>query len=439
MKALTNINARSLADAVAAASAAAARGQAFAFSGGGTDLIQQIKDGTNQADVLINLRTVREARAVVVSPTETLIGGLITLSELAEHAALTGPWAVLREAAASVGTPQIRNAATLAGNITQRPWCWYYRNGFPCFKAGGSHCFSEHGEHQQHAIFGGGPSFSVHPSDLAPALVALGATFEVLGPDGPRHLTAAELFVLPSQNPARENTLGATDLLTGVRIPTPAAGYGQHLSENHRPGRLDPCRSQRGGGAAGRGRAHTDSQRGVGRRGADAVAPARGRTVAARAIPVCSRGRPGGRPRHCPRATVGQEWPQGADDQRGCRACVAASGPGVSCTPRPRYHGGREHADVGSCAPTGDGCGGPHRLSRVCASQVMVKTLTRYSSLPLDGGGQGGGDAGQGVYGVHFPPSSPFPATASAEGRQFNVPPSPARGEGTEDTIIENT
>jgi xanthine dehydrogenase YagS FAD-binding subunit len=222
MKALTNINARSLADAVAAASAAAARGQAFAFSGGGTDLIQQIKDGTNQADVLINLRPVREARAVVVSPTETLIGGLITLSELAEHAALTGPWAVLREAAASVGTPQIRNAATLAGNITQRPWCWYYRTGFPCFKAGGSHCFSEHGEHQQHAIFGGGPSFSVHPSDLAPALVALGATFEILGPDGPRHLTAAELFILPSQNPARENTLGATDLLTGVRIPTPA-------------------------------------------------------------------------------------------------------------------------------------------------------------------------------------------------------------------------
>jgi xanthine dehydrogenase YagS FAD-binding subunit len=222
MRALTNINARSLTDAVAAASAAATRGQAFAFSGGGTDLIQQIKDGTNQAEVLINLRTVREARAVVMSPTETLIGGLITLSELAEHAALTGPWAVLREAAASVGTPQIRNAATLAGNITQRPWCWYYRSGFPCFKAGGSHCFSEHGEHQQHAIFGGGPSFSVHPSDLAPALVALGATFEILGPDGPRHLTAAELFFLPSQNPARENTLGATDLLTGVRIPAPA-------------------------------------------------------------------------------------------------------------------------------------------------------------------------------------------------------------------------
>jgi xanthine dehydrogenase YagS FAD-binding subunit len=224
MKALTNINARSIADAVAAASAAAASGRAFAFSGGGTDVLQQIKDGTNQADILINLRTVHEARAVSVSPTETLIGGLVTLTELASHVALSGPWAVLREAAASVGTPQIRNVATLAGNVTQRPWCWYYRNGFPCFKAGGSHCFSVHGEHQQHAIFGGGPSYSVHPSDLAPALVALEATFEVAGPEGPRRIVAADFFVLPSQNPARENVLAATDLLTGVRIPTPAAG-----------------------------------------------------------------------------------------------------------------------------------------------------------------------------------------------------------------------
>jgi xanthine dehydrogenase YagS FAD-binding subunit len=224
MKALTNINARSITDAVAAASEAARAGRAFAFSGGGTDVLQQIKDGTNKADVIINLRTVREARAVSVSPTETLIGGFITLSELAGHAALSAPWAVLREAAASVGTPQIRNVATLAGNITQRPWCWYYRNGFHCFKAGGSQCFSVNGENQQHAIFGGGPSFIVHPSDLAPALVALHATFEVTGPGGTRRIAAADFFVLPSQNPARENALAATELLTGVRMPTPAAG-----------------------------------------------------------------------------------------------------------------------------------------------------------------------------------------------------------------------
>jgi xanthine dehydrogenase YagS FAD-binding subunit len=224
MKALTNINARSITEAVAAAREAAAAGRAFAFSGGGTDLLQQIKDGTNKADVIINLRTVRDARAVSVSTTETLIGGLITLSDLAGHAALSDQWAVLREAAASVGTPQIRNVATLAGNVTQRPWCWYYRNGFNCFKAGGTQCFSENGENQQHAIFGGGPSFIVHPSDLAPALVALNATFEVTGPGGTRRISAADFFVLPSQNPARENALVATELLIGVRIPTPAAG-----------------------------------------------------------------------------------------------------------------------------------------------------------------------------------------------------------------------
>ncbi|MDH3604275.1 MAG: FAD binding domain-containing protein [Candidatus Tectomicrobia bacterium] len=224
MKALTNINAHSLTEAVTAASEVAATGRAFAFSGGGTDLLQQIKDGTDKADVIINLRTVRDARAVSVSTTETLIGGLITLSDLADHAALADPWAVLREAAASVGTPQIRNMATLAGNVTQRPWCWYYRNGFHCFKAGGNQCFSENGENQQHAIFGGGPSFIVHPSDLAPALVALNATFEVTGPGGPRRISAADFFVLPSQNPARENALVATELLTGVRIPMPAAG-----------------------------------------------------------------------------------------------------------------------------------------------------------------------------------------------------------------------
>ena len=224
MKALTNINARSITEAVAAAREAAATGRSFAFSGGGTDLLQQLKDGTDKADVIINLRTVRDARAVSVSTTETLIGGLITLSDLAGHAALSDQWAVLREAAASVGTPQIRNVATLAGNVTQRPWCWYYRNGFHCFKAGGNQCFSVNGENQQHAIFGGGPSFIVHPSDVAPALVALNATFEVIGPGGTRRIAAADFFVLPSQNPARENTLVATELLIGVRIPTPAAG-----------------------------------------------------------------------------------------------------------------------------------------------------------------------------------------------------------------------
>jgi CO/xanthine dehydrogenase FAD-binding subunit len=130
MRALTNINAHSFPEAVAAASEAAATGRAFAFSGGGTDLLQQLKDGTDQADVIINLRTVHDARAISVSTTETRIGGLITLSDLAGHAALAAPWAVLREAAASVGTPQIRNMAP-PQRLAPAPYLWRKACGTP--------------------------------------------------------------------------------------------------------------------------------------------------------------------------------------------------------------------------------------------------------------------------------------------------------------------
>ena len=89
-----------------------------------------------------------------------LIGGLITPDELSRLPLIRGRCPVLAEAAESVGTPQIRNAGTLAGNVCQRPWCWYYRNGFACFKNGGNRCFSAGGENQFHAVFGGGPSSS---------------------------------------------------------------------------------------------------------------------------------------------------------------------------------------------------------------------------------------------------------------------------------------
>src|SRR3979490_1435332 len=106
---------------------------------------------------------------------------------------------------------QIRNVGTLAGSVCQRPWCWYFRNGFPCLKNGGTTCFSTAGENQFHAIFGGGPSYIVHPSDTAVALVALDARFRIVGSNGERVLPAAEFFVLPRENPARENVLGSED------------------------------------------------------------------------------------------------------------------------------------------------------------------------------------------------------------------------------------
>jgi xanthine dehydrogenase YagS FAD-binding subunit len=133
-------------------------------------------------------------------------------------------YAVLAEAAGSVATPQIRNVGTLAGNVCQRPWCWYYRNGFPCYKAGGNQCFSFSGENQFHAIFGGGPSYIVHPSDTAPALVALDARFRVVGASGERTVPATEFFTLPRQNAAAENVLGNDEVLASVQLPTQPAG-----------------------------------------------------------------------------------------------------------------------------------------------------------------------------------------------------------------------
>jgi len=131
---------------------------------------------------------------------------------------------VLAEAAESVATPQIRNVGTLAGNICQRPWCWYYRNGFECLKNGGTTCYSISGENAFHAIFGGGPSYIVHPSDTAPALVALGATFRIAGPSGERAVPAAEFFVLPKDDASRENVLKDGEVLVAIALPASRSG-----------------------------------------------------------------------------------------------------------------------------------------------------------------------------------------------------------------------
>jgi xanthine dehydrogenase YagS FAD-binding subunit len=149
---------------------------------------------------------------------------LITLDALSSHPKIRERYALLAEAAESVATPQIRNVGTLGGNICQRPWCWYFRNGFPCFKAGGKQCFSITGENQFHAILGGGPSFIVHPSDTAPALVALGAAFQLVGPAGERIVPAGDFFILPRQDAGRENVLADGEVLAAVQLPSPSPG-----------------------------------------------------------------------------------------------------------------------------------------------------------------------------------------------------------------------
>ena len=207
-------------------------GRQASFAGGGSDLLGLAKERLVAPDVLVNLKTIKGLDRVTTAAGGIEIGGLISLDALSTHATVHRDYAVLAEAAGSVATPQIRNVGTLAGNVCQRPWCWYFRNGFPCFKNGGQTCFSVVGENQFHAIFGGGPSYIVHPSDTAPALVALDATFRIVGPSGERILPAAEFFVLPRENAARENVLGPTMCWRRSRFPPRARARAARITRS---------------------------------------------------------------------------------------------------------------------------------------------------------------------------------------------------------------
>jgi xanthine dehydrogenase YagS FAD-binding subunit len=223
MKAFTNAAPKDLKSAVTLAQQARARGETAAFAGGGSDLLASMKDRLVTPDLLVYLKPVRGLDAVASDRSGVTIGGQITLDTLSGHDLVRRTYPVLAEAAGTVATPQIRNVATLAGNVCQRPWCWYYRNGFKCLKNGGNRCFSVDGENQFHAIFGGGPSYIVHPSDTAPALVALDATFRIAGPAGERRVAAADFFTLPKDNAARENVLGPDEVLASITLPRPPA------------------------------------------------------------------------------------------------------------------------------------------------------------------------------------------------------------------------
>src|SRR5262249_13036269 len=130
------------------------------------------------------------------------------------------------EAAGSIATPQIRNLATVGGNLCQRPRCWYFRSpDIVCLKKGGTECYAASGENKYHAIFGGGPSFIVHPSDLAPILVALGAEVDLASLEGRRSMPLEKFFTLPTSGDVRrENVLRPGELVTSVRVPSSVLG-----------------------------------------------------------------------------------------------------------------------------------------------------------------------------------------------------------------------
>jgi xanthine dehydrogenase YagS FAD-binding subunit len=224
MKAFRHRSPADVKGAVAAVQQARGDGGAVAIAGGGSDVLGMMKDRLITPDVVVSLKAIKGLDRIAPQGGGLTIGALTTIDALGRHPVVRQRYRVLAEAAEGVATPQIRNVATIGGNVLQRPWCWYYRNGFACLKNGGSVCYSVTGENQFHAIFGGGPSYIVHPSDTAPALVALGATFKLAGPSGERTVPAAEFFTLPTVNAARENVLRDDEVLTAVVLPALPAG-----------------------------------------------------------------------------------------------------------------------------------------------------------------------------------------------------------------------
>ena len=231
MKAFAYVNPANEKDAVAALSPQLEHSIPIA---GGQDLLARMKDYVTQPDRLVNVKSALES---TVTPLNggLRIGAAMRMADLAEHAEVARMYPAISAAAIEVGTPQIRNQATVGGNLNQRPRCWYFRNEeFVCFKKGGNTCFSIAGENQFHAILGAGPSFIVHPSSLAVPMLAYGATFRVVGPRGERMVPASEYFTLPSKNLRTENVLAPDELLTHAILPGPGVMKSGHYEVRYK-------------------------------------------------------------------------------------------------------------------------------------------------------------------------------------------------------------
>ncbi|MFQ6042337.1 MAG: FAD binding domain-containing protein [Candidatus Poribacteria bacterium] len=190
---------------------------------GGTDLLSEMKRGIISPERLVNLKTIKDSSYLRYSEPKGLkIGALTTLSDIESSEVVLEKFNILSQAVSKVGTPQLRNMGTIGGNICQRPRCWYYRNPrYPCLRKCGRRCFAAAGENRYHAILGGGPCFIVHPSDVAPALIALDASLEIASPEGRRVVPIEEFFVVPKIDPSRENILKANEIIAEIHAPNP--------------------------------------------------------------------------------------------------------------------------------------------------------------------------------------------------------------------------
>ena len=188
---------------------------------GGLDSMDWLKDRIRKPKVVVDLSGIAELKGIRTTNDGIAIGAMTTLTEVLRHPVILEKYGLLTQAAELVASPQIRNQGTLGGNVSQDARCWYYRAGWPCYRAGGNICYADTpvGRNREHAILHAERCVAVNPSDTAPALIALDAKFVVATPKGERVVDAEDYFVGPDLDITRMNILRLGYLLTSIRIP----------------------------------------------------------------------------------------------------------------------------------------------------------------------------------------------------------------------------
>src|SRR6202011_2734952 len=202
-------------------------GDGAVIKAGGIDLLDLMKDGIVTPSKLVNIRNVSSLHGITAGADGLHLGPLSTLSEIAAHPEIQQKYAALSDAAGHAATPQVRNMATLGGNIMQRPRCWYFRSSdFDCKKKGDTSnaCHAHTGENQYHAIINNGTCAMVHPSSTAVPLLAMGAQVELTSKRGKRTVAMSDFYVPPEKSLINETVVQPGELITGIFVPAPEPG-----------------------------------------------------------------------------------------------------------------------------------------------------------------------------------------------------------------------
>ena len=190
---------------------------------GGTDLLGCLRDRVFDVTTVVSITGLKELRGIEATPAGGIrIGSLTTIAEIARHPVIRSNYRALSMAASEVASPQLRNQGTIGGNLCQKPRCWYYRGEFHCLRKGGDRCYAVEGENAYHCILGGDNCFIVHPSDTAPALVALQAGVVIAGPNGRRTVAVENFHMPPAVDYRSETVLESAEIITEIVLPPPA-------------------------------------------------------------------------------------------------------------------------------------------------------------------------------------------------------------------------